>query len=180
VQDDRDRSGKAELRRQLVARRRALSASEIAAARSAVAGHVLAQVASRPWVTCVAAYQPLRTEPGSTELLDGLRTAGIRLLLPVTMTDNDLDWTEFGTPLGVSAIAAADLILVPALAVDARGNRLGRGGGSYDRALLRARSQVTVAALIYDLELVDALPSQAWDVKVSAAVSPSGWHPVGR
>jgi 5-formyltetrahydrofolate cyclo-ligase len=61
-------------------------------------------------------------------------------------------------------------VLVPALAVDRHGNRLGRGGGSYDRALARATG-LTVAVL-YDGELVDLLPVEPHDVPVNAVVTP--------
>jgi 5-formyltetrahydrofolate cyclo-ligase len=63
-------------------------------------------------------------------------------------------------------------VLVPALAVDDRGNRLGRGGGSYDRALARAAG-LTIAVL-YDGERVAALPTEPHDIPVQAVVSPSG------
>ena len=82
-------------------------------------------------------------------------------------------------PLTVDAIATVDAVLVPALAVAADGTRLGRGGGSYDRALSRVQSGVPVAALIYDAEVMVHLPADAWDVPVTAYVSPgSGWHAV--
>ncbi len=68
---------------------------------------------------------------------------------------------------------------MPALAVAADGTRLGRGGGSYDRALSRRAPGSTVAALVFDDEIVAALPHDVWDVAVDAAVSPAGWHPLG-
>jgi 5-formyltetrahydrofolate cyclo-ligase len=63
-------------------------------------------------------------------------------------------------------------VVVPALAVDRRGVRLGRGGGSYDRALTRAAG-LTVA-LLYDGETVEELPAEEHDVPVKAVVTPSG------
>jgi 5-formyltetrahydrofolate cyclo-ligase len=65
---------------------------------------------------------------------------------------------------------------VPALAVSRSGVRLGRGGGSYDRALARVPPGMPIIAMIYDDELVDELPHDDWDVPVTGAVTPSGWH----
>ncbi|HJQ43915.1 MAG TPA: 5-formyltetrahydrofolate cyclo-ligase, partial [Jatrophihabitantaceae bacterium] len=136
-------------------------------------------------VDVVAAYEPMRTEPGSLELLAALRDAGATVLVPVVLPDRDLDWAPWspdalGAPLGVDAIGRAALVLVPALAVAADGARLGRGGGSYDRALARCAGETLTAALLFDGELVDELPRDEWDVPVAAAVTPRGWFPVGR
>lgn len=175
-------TGKAELRAALTAARQARTAAELAGARTAIRGHVLDRCAREGW-RCVAGYVPLRTEPGSPELLAGLRTLGVRVLVPVLLADRDLDWAEWGAgspaaPLGPDAIGAADAVLVPALAVARDGARLGRGGGSYDRALRRAAPAARRAALIYADELRARLPVDAWDVPVTDAVTPSGWHPL--
>ena len=173
---------KQDLRDELLQERRALTADAIEQARAAVCAAVLAQHDAAGWRS-VAAYRPLRTEPGSLELLDALLTRGIRVLLPVTLPDRDLDWVALpgDVPLDVEAIATVDAVLVPALAVAADGTRLGRGGGSYDRALARVRPGTPVAALLYDGELRAQLPRDAWDVAVSAYVTPSGgWHEIGR
>jgi 5-formyltetrahydrofolate cyclo-ligase len=107
-------------------------------------------------------------------------------LLPVLLPDGDLEWAEHdgtlapglrglaeptGPRLGVGAIARCDLVLVPALLVDHVGVRLGRGGGSYDRALARATG-LTVA-LLHDGELVEELPREPHDVLVQAVATPS-------
>jgi 5-formyltetrahydrofolate cyclo-ligase len=125
----------------------------------------------------VASYLAFGTEPGVPPRLGWL--------LPVLLRDGDLDWAEFtgelagttrgpcepvGPRLGVDAISSCDLVLVPALLVDRHGNRLGKGGGSYDRSLARATG-VTVA-LLHDGELVDALPAEEHDVRVAAAATP--------
>jgi 5-formyltetrahydrofolate cyclo-ligase len=83
-----------------------------------------------------------------------------------------------GCPLGPDAVARADLVLVPALAVDRAGVRLGRGGGSYDRALARVAAKTLVVALLYDGEVHDALPAEAHDRVVSAVLSPAGFHTI--
>ena len=91
-----------------------------------------------------------------------------------------------GPRLGPSAVAEADAILVPALAVDLLGHRLGRGGGHYDRTLaLLARLRGTEPlptriAVIYDHELLDAVPFDELDQPVTAVVTPgSGLRVLG-
>jgi 5-formyltetrahydrofolate cyclo-ligase len=108
-------------------------------------------------------------------------------LLPVLREDDDLDWARYdgrlergrrglqepvGPRLGVDAIAFAQVLLVPALCVDRQGYRLGRGGGSFDRALARATGMTV--ALLHDGELVDEVPREPHDVPVQAVVTPTG------
>jgi 5-formyltetrahydrofolate cyclo-ligase len=112
------------------------------------------------------------------------------VLLPLLRPDGDLDWASFEgpdslvagprgllepgePPRGVTAITSADLVIAPALAVDRRGSRLGRGGGSYDRALARVGSAVLTIALLYDGELLDDLPTGDQDQPVRAVARPS-------
>src|SRR6185437_4612743 len=71
--------------------RSARPAADLAEARSAICAHVVTRCAQRAW-GCVAAYEPLRTEPGSTQLLNSLATLGVRVLVPVLLPDRDLDW----------------------------------------------------------------------------------------
>ena len=129
----------------------------------------------------IAAYEPLATEPGSIELLVELRRAGFEVIVPMTEPDLDLDWGEWTLtrqarqPLGRQAIASAALVLVPAFAVDHDGTRLGRGGGSYDRALARVERATPVAALLFSDELRADVPQDDWDRPVSAVCRPEGW-----
>ena len=79
-------------------------------------------------------------------------------------------------------MARADVVLAPALAVDAAGNRLGRGGGSYDRALARVGPLIPLIALLYDDELLDRVPAAPHDTPVRAVVRPGPgitWLPAG-
>lgn len=124
----------------------------------------------------VAAYVSFGSEPPTAALLAAAETAGVQVLLPVLLPDRDLDWSRGlqGPLLGVQAIATCDLVVVPALAVDRQGVRLGRGGGSYDRALRRVPPGVLTVALLHDGELVDTLPHEAHDVPVAAVVTPAG------
>jgi 5-formyltetrahydrofolate cyclo-ligase len=150
-------------------------------------------IASPAGPIIAAAYVPVGWEPGGPDLLETLAAAlpiGSRLLLPVLLDDGDLDWAAYDGPsslhpgprglrepagprLGVDAIREAALLLVPALAVDLTGLRLGRGGGSYDRALARTTDAFTVA-LLHDGEIVDSVPAENHDQPVRAAVTPRG------
>lgn len=161
----------------ILAARQERPAADLERARAAVRHHVLARCGG---FDCVAAYLPLRTEPGSSQLLAELHAGGTEVLVPVTLPDRDLDWVTWtpsgcGPPLGREAIGRAGLLIVPALAVARDGTRLGRGGGSYDRALARRAPGAITAALLFDDELLSELPRDPWDVPVDAAVTPNGW-----
>lgn len=137
----------------------------------------------------VAAYWPFGSEPSPVAAMDVLRARGVRILLPVGRADGDLDWApytgsedlaagiwRFMEPSagrdGVGAIATVDALIVPALAVDARGQRLGRGSGSYDRALARVPVGGTIIAIVYDDEVVTLVPTEAHDRPVTTIVTP--------
>ena len=189
----RDVSGikqeKAALRARLLAARARLSAEQQAEAARAIRDTLL----SRPEVQMagtIAAYYSVGAEPDTRGLVYALWKRGSYVVLPVLRADGDLDWASYEgpdslvpgprglrepgePPRGVDAVARADAVLVPALAVDQAGNRLGRGGGSYDRALARVGPLIPLIALIYDDELVDHVPAEPHDVPVRAAVSPA-------
>ncbi|WP_405103197.1 5-formyltetrahydrofolate cyclo-ligase [Micromonospora sp. NBC_01412] len=176
---------------ELLARRRALPASARAEAAARVRA-TLVELVRRLRPTLMTAYVPVGSEPGGPELPEALRAAlppGADLLLPVLCDDLDLDWAAYTGPgclvaagrglrepagprLGRSAVAAAQLVVVPALAVDPRGRRLGRGGGSYDRALARVGDKALTVALLHDGELREHLPVEPHDRPVRAVVDP--------
>jgi 5-formyltetrahydrofolate cyclo-ligase len=161
---------KALLRSSLLAARVSRSMPDRVAARAAIAA---AAINRADLLRCVAAYVPLATEPGSIELLSGLSARGTTVLVPVLLPDRDLAWQYW--PDGASAdIDDAALLLVPALAVDRAGYRLGRGGGSYDRVLARLRPEVATVALLFDGELIESVPTDPWDRPVTEALLPSG------
>ncbi len=178
------------LRGRLLARRRELTPSDLVAE-----AHRLAQVALEQVVAAartVAAYVSVGVEPGTGPLLDALERAGVETLLPLLLPDGNLDWARYtgpaglttaarglveplAPPLGPDAVHRAQVLLVPALAVDRRGYRLGRGGGSYDRVLARLPRSVDVVALLHEGELLDLpVPREPHDRPVHAVVLPSG------
>lgn len=131
----------------------------------------------RPLPQLAAIYEALPTEPPTEGIRAALVTRGSRLLVPTLLADKDLSWRDpaSGTDLGVDVIAAADLIIVPGLAVDrATGIRLGQGGGSYDRALARKCPGTPVVAALFDDEVMDGVPFEPHDCRVDAVLTPTG------
>jgi 5-formyltetrahydrofolate cyclo-ligase len=145
----------------------------------------------------VAAYYSVGSEPPTGSLIYALWKRGSYVVLPVLLPDGDLDWASYEGPdslvpgrfgllepgearRGAETVSRADVVLVPALAVSETGQRLGRGGGSYDRALARVGPQVPTIALVYDDELLPWVPVAAHDRSVRAVARPSHgitWFP---
>jgi 5-formyltetrahydrofolate cyclo-ligase len=182
------RAAKDAVRARVLAARRALPSQVRADRAEALAEHAVALAAQVRGPVC--AYLPFGTEPGSSALVDGLAAAGHEVLLPVvSATDGPMDWARFasssdtavtaigireptGARLGPDAITRAALVLLPALAVDLAGTRLGRGRGHYDRSLPLAATGTPLVAVIDDDELVAELPAEPHDRPVAAALTP--------
>lgn len=176
---------KAALRpRLLAARREIVAARDRDADDSALAQRVLAlahELGLRAEST-VAAYEAMRTEPPTEATFSALAAHGIRVLVPITLPDNDLDWCdaadEHRMPLGPDAVSAAGLVLAPGLAADTGGTRLGRGGGSYDRALLRRSADSRVVVVLHPGEVRDVreapLPRDEHDLPVDGVLTVEG------
>lgn len=150
--------------------RRARPPGQRAADGHAISKHLMALQTGMP-TGHLAAYTALPTEPPTDPSLLLLRSLGWALMLPVLLADNDLAWDD-GALHDVDFISCASLLVVPALAIDRRGRRLGQGGGSYDRALARRAKNSLVVALVYDDELVDEVPSEPHDLGVDAVITP--------
>jgi 5-formyltetrahydrofolate cyclo-ligase len=118
----------------------------------------------------VAGYSALRGEPDIGGALDALRERGVVVLLPKMLADRDLEFRVDGRD-GVMPIEEADVLLVPAVAADRTGRRLGRGGGSYDRALPRVRPGALVVAIVHAEELLASVPVEAHDVTMGAVLA---------
>jgi 5-formyltetrahydrofolate cyclo-ligase len=176
----------------IIAARRALPPRQRAARAAALATAAvrLADATGGP----VCAYLPVGSEPGSPELVAALHAAGHQVLLPVVPpTTGPLDWAAYtgpeslaaaplglreptGTRLGPQAVADARLVLVPGLAADRTGVRLGRGAGHYDRTLPLAAPDVPLVIVLNDEELVERLPAEPHDRRVTAALLADAGH----
>jgi 5-formyltetrahydrofolate cyclo-ligase len=189
---------KAEARAATLSARRALPAQTRDAEAEALCGHLPSVVAGGQ---TVCAHVPVGSEPGSIALLDMLLRLGTRVLLPVARSDADgapqpMQWGEYkpglliAAPFGLreppapwlpaEALADAAVVLAPALAVDRAGVRLGRGAGFYDRSLPLADAAARLVAVVRDGELVDRLPAEPHDVRMTHALTPgAGLVPLG-
>lgn len=175
-------------RADVLAARRARGPDARAAAAEAIAAHALATpVVAR--ARRVACYLSMPTEPGTGPLIDGLLARGAEVLVPLSREDRSLDWVLFdrsaqlhhtplgipepdGEPQGPDALASCDVVIVPALAADHAGNRLGRGAGYYDRAL--ASIEAVVVTLLFADELWPEVPHEPHDVPVRLVITPDG------
>ena len=187
---------KAERRAAIRARRRARAQAADAAGHRAAAGGALADavealaaglaLAAMGQVCRVAAYESRPTEPPTESLIARLRADGHEVIVPITgpLAEHTLSWrTADGLDdLGEAAIASAQLVLTPGLAVDRSGLRLGQGGGYYDTALGLVPDGIPVLTLLWDDEVSDTtLPADPHDRRVDGVVTPGGgvqWLPL--
>lgn len=187
--DTRIQQDKTALRRELLGRRRSRPAAERSAAAEALAQQVLANPAllNRPRVAC---YLPLAEEPDTRPLIAALRAQGTEVVVPLSDPETrQLDWAlvDDGTPerkgaygiaeptgarLGPHALATCQVAFVPALAVDHRGRRLGRGAGYYDRALENYAG--LICAIVFADELLPEVPAEDHDIPAGLALTPAG------
>lgn len=196
---------KTALRTRLLQSRRERDDASGEAVAEAVAAHLLA-LPSVVRARRVAGYRSMRGEPGTEPLLAGLVARGVEVVVPVSLPDGTLDWVvhdpadatvrsalgveePLGERLGAAALATADVVVLPALAADHAGRRLGRGAGYYDRALASALSESAssgagasslaprrplLVAVVHADELLPEVPHEPHDVPVDMVVTESG------
>lgn len=181
---------KTHLRRQILTARSAAPPAVRADETRALRGH-LSDLIGAGHTVC--GYVPVGTEPGSLELADDLVRRGVRVLLPIARQGSDgtalpLRWGVYHpdklipAPFGLreptepwlpaDAVSSAAAVLVPALAVDRDGVRLGRGGGFYDRSLTLVDAKTRLVAIVRDVEFVDRLPHEPHDVRMTHVLTP--------
>ncbi|MBW9206955.1 5-formyltetrahydrofolate cyclo-ligase [Mumia sp. zg.B17] len=175
------------LREQLLEARADLDEAAVAAAGTALGRRAHALVREHAGRS-VAAYLSVGREPPTWPLLDALLAEDVEVVVPRALPRRQLSWVRYAgrdalvigrfgipEPRGEAvpdALAGTDVAIVPALAVDAAGFRLGRGGGYYDEALASCERPLRVA-LVYDHELVDDVHPEAHDQRVDVALSPA-------
>lgn len=132
----------------------------------------------------IASYRSYGDEPSTQSLNQSILTSKRILLLPRRREDGAIEFVEWNgdlqnlaingrveEPIGAKYQGSIDLVVVPSLAADRYGNRLGQGGGSYDRALLSLNAwRIT---LLNPNELLDQIPIEAHDQKIDAALLPN-------
>ncbi|MEO8106158.1 MAG: 5-formyltetrahydrofolate cyclo-ligase [Actinomycetes bacterium] len=139
-------------------------------------------------VNRVSCFLGVGDEPDTGPLLAALGDRGVEVILPITLKDFSLDWAVYtgesglvaagyglteptGRRLGVAALATIDVALIPALAVDMAGRRLGQGAGCYDRALPHVRPATPVLAIVFgDERMSDPLPEEPHDRRVDGTL----------
>jgi 5-formyltetrahydrofolate cyclo-ligase len=175
-------------RAEALARREAAHAAGAGASRCAAA-RVLREVAPLRGVSTVSAYLPIGSELDPRPLMAALRGLGFALAVPVIEAKGlplrFRSWVPgvavVRGPFGVEVPAEGDwvepdLLVVPLLAFDGAGHRLGYGAGFYDRTLagLRARRRVVALGFAYAAQQVDAVPRDATDARLDAVVTEDG------
>lgn len=188
-------AAKRTLRAAVLRRRRARPAPERAAddeARFAV----LATALSDRLPDTVAAYLSVGEEPDTLRLVGWLTAQHVRVLLPLLTNGHgerlpEPAWAAYegpdalrpappglleptGLPLPARQLPEAELVVCPGLAANRQGDRLGRGRGWYDRALVHAGQTTPVAVLLNRDEVLDAIPVQPWDRRVDRLATPDG------
>jgi 5-formyltetrahydrofolate cyclo-ligase len=183
--------------RRAVLRRREVRTEEQRAADDGARFELVLQFLADSDLQTVASYLSMAPEPGTLQLIAWLSSRDIRVLLP-KLTEPDQDGQLFGEPdwatyrgpenlhhgprglvepttstLGPDALGEAQLIIVPGLAGNAAGDRLGRGGGWYDRALRHADRGAVTVLLLNDDEVVEAIPAHRHDLRVDVIITPT-------
>lgn len=186
---------KAKLRASIRKNRQHRSERRLAEHAQTLRDHVLA-LPSVESAACVSVYASRSHEPGTLPLIESLHARGVRVLIPMLGSGLQRGWGEYhgaddllerapGRPpepggefLPSSALAEAEVVVVPAMAVDTAGTRLGQGGGWYDRALTEAQEKAPLIALTFANEVYDAdespLPAEPHDHAVHAVITPDG------
>ena len=176
-------------RTRALARRAAAFAAHGASAGARLATHGLSFLDLAP-DAIISGFSAIRDEIDAAPLLARLHAAGHPLGLPVmqgkglpllfrTWSPGDamgkVQW-GIAEPLPDKPVLEPDVVLVPLLAFDAAGHRLGYGGGFYDRTLarLRAIKPVVAVGVAYDELKVDAVPHQGYDQPLDWVLTPSG------
>lgn len=185
------RDAKAALRRAMRARRLALPATGREAAARAAAARVMTALAARPGKV-VSAFLAMRGEIDTMPLIEALLAHDVIVALPrVTGRGEPLAFHAWRpgeplepAPMGMqeppagSPTVVPSALVVPLLAFDRQGNRLGYGGGFYDRTLaaLRARGAIRAVGLAFEAQRVEAVPAGPGDERLDLVATEAALH----
>tara|TARA_R110001599_G_scaffold353459_1_gene592694 strand:- start:408143 stop:408721 length:579 start_codon:yes stop_codon:yes gene_type:complete len=181
---------KAQLRKQIRQQRQALNPQAQLWAASAVSSR-LNQLPGWPEATRIALYLANDGEIETTSLETVCRNEGKLLFLPVIDESNELEFARwdsaitlqanrFGIPEPAadaerSSVSALDMVLLPLVAWDLHGGRLGMGGGYYDRALAGVDGPLLVG-LAHSLQQVARVPGDPWDISMDFVLTEAALH----
>jgi 5-formyltetrahydrofolate cyclo-ligase len=177
------------LRREMRMRRRAMAPVRRQLATRAIVKHLRSLPAYRR-AKRIALYWPADGEPDVRALASHARLHGKKLYLPVVAHGGAMSFAPWHSatalrrnrygipePLGgrqrVTA-SSMDLLIIPLVAFDARGHRLGMGGGYYDRALAARRHRPVLAGVAFSLQHAPELPVEPWDVPLDVVITERG------
>ncbi|MBA4784661.1 MAG: 5-formyltetrahydrofolate cyclo-ligase [Pseudorhizobium pelagicum] len=180
---------KAELRAGRLTARDAIPVAERIEKSLQLADHGLAALQFEPG-TVISGFLPIRSEMDLRPLMAGLRGRGARICVPVILDKQQIVFRELvpGAPLvdcGFGTMAPGpeaevldpDIMLVPLSAFDARGQRIGYGGGYYDRAIARLHAlgrRPQLIGIAFDCQEVASVPTEPHDIGLQALLSESG------
>ena len=185
--DEMIEEAKAALRVKARAARALLDSGERADAAEAAARHFFDSIELQK-SDVVAAYWRIRDEMDCQPILIRLMDSNQTVVLPVVLgPDEPLDlrvWEQgaslyesgFGTlaPSELAPKAEPDVVLMPLLAFDSRGTRLGYGGGYYDRTLASMKKRPKLIGLAYSTQQLERIPREAHDVPLDAVITETG------
>lgn len=179
------------LRKEMINQRKLLTSLEVAEKSRLLTKKFFSAEIAQDIKTCMA-FVPFRNEVDTTYIIKKLLEKNVQVALPrvdkatntikafaVTNLKTDLEEGVWGIkeprPIMPEILPAdIDLILVPGVAFDKKGFRLGYGGGFYDRFL-----QITKALTIgvcYDFQIINSVPVERWDVPLWKLLSDQGWN----
>lgn len=163
--------------------------TDVALAAAQSSARLLLDIASERHVTTVAAYQAIDGEVDPTPFIDAAQERGWTVALPVVADDRlrfvvvnpdtnmarhrwGMDEPVAGDAVDLSTV---DMVVMPSVAVDPDGHRIGFGGGYYDRTLgdIKRSARPLLVALCHEQQVVDGIDAEAWDVPVDVIVTGS-------
>lgn len=183
---------KAAMREEIRAKRRAIEADERKAHETALEDRLL-NLPALKHAKCIATYHPFADEARFATPLDRVFLLDQHPIIafPIIRSNENMSFVSFDAnddrtilesplqvvddidPERIVKPEAIDLMLIPGIAFDRHGNRLGQGGGYYDRYLMHVRDDCLTIGIAFDEQVVDEVPHEYTDVQVGYIVTPT-------